>query len=126
MQVSTKEKFWLTAPINLFLLVMLGFPLLLDLIYSVSEVTFKNLLSPRLQGFENYFATLQDPTYWDALAFSLKFGLTASLLQLILALFLAIYLEPLLARHTWLMALLMAPMMAVSYTHLTLPTKRIV
>ena len=55
MQVSSKEKFWLTAPITFFLLVMLGFPLLLDLIYSVSEVTFENLLSPRLQGFENYF-----------------------------------------------------------------------
>ena len=63
MQVSSKEKFWLTAPITFFLLVMLGFPLLLDLIYSVSEVTFENLLSPRLQGFENYFETLQDPTY---------------------------------------------------------------
>ena len=111
MQVSSKEKFWLTAPITFFLLVMLGFPLLLDLIYSVSEVTFENLLSPRLQGFENYFETLQDPTYWNALAFSLKFGLTASLVQLILALFLAIYLEPLLARHPWLMAVLMAPMM---------------
>ena len=63
MQVSSKEKFWLTAPINLFLLVMLGFPLLLDLIYSVSEVTFENLLSPRLQGFENYFETNFD-TYF--------------------------------------------------------------
>ena len=58
MQVSSKEKFWLTAPITFFLLVMLGFPLLLDLIYSVSEVTFENLLSPRLQGFENYLKTL--------------------------------------------------------------------
>ncbi|MDG2198019.1 MAG: hypothetical protein P8O70_14270 [SAR324 cluster bacterium] len=111
MQVSSKEKFWLTAPITVFLIMMLGFPLLLDLIYSVSEVTFENLLAPRLQGFENYFKTLQDPTYWDALAFSLKFGLTASLVQLFLALCLAIYLEPLLARHPWLMAVLMALMM---------------
>ena len=63
MQVSSKEKFWLTAPITLFLLVMLGFPLLLDLIYSVSEVTFENLLAPRLQGFKNYFETLQAVSY---------------------------------------------------------------
>ena len=59
MQVSSKEKFWLTKADHFFLLVMLGFPLLLDLIYSISEVT-ENLLSPRLQGFENYFETLQD------------------------------------------------------------------
>jgi len=102
---------YLIAPLVVFLLAILGFPLLVDLIYSVSNVGFENIRRPQLSGFANYIKTLQDVEFWQAAWFSLRFGLLVSLIQVVVGLVLAIYLAPLLVQRPWLIALLMLPMM---------------
>lgn len=110
-QQQQKTGQYLLAPLVLFLLALLGFPLLVDLLYSVSEVSFENIRSPTLTGFENYRLAIVDPEFWQAAWFSLKFGLLASIIQVLAGLFLAIFLSPLLVQRPWLLALLMLPMM---------------
>jgi multiple sugar transport system permease protein len=101
----------LITPMTVFLALLVGIPLVIDLVYSVSDVTFENLRAPTLQGLGNFLAVLRDRSFWNALVFSLKFAIFASLAQILLGLFLAIFLAPLLAKRPWLMAILMLPMM---------------
>jgi multiple sugar transport system permease protein len=101
----------LIAPLTVFLLALLGLPLLIDIVYALSHVTFETLRRPRLEGFGNFVAVLKDGAFWQAMGFSLRFALVASVAQLVLGLFLAIFLAPLFALAPWLMAVLMLPMM---------------
>lgn len=101
----------LLAPLTIFLLAMLGLPLVVDLIYSVSRVEFRTILSPEFVGLANYASALGSESYWQAAWFSLRFGLVCAVAQLLLGLFLAIFLAPLIDRHPWLLAFLMLPMM---------------
>ncbi len=101
----------LTAPMVVFLLLFLGFPALVNLIYSVSEVRFETLRSPTLSGLGNYLAVLTDDDFWRASWFSLRFGVVTALAECLIGLFLAIFLAPLLAKRSWLLAPLMLPLM---------------
>ena len=58
----------------IFLVLMLGFPSLANLWFSFNEVTFHNLTGEGFAGFENYRNALSNPKLWDALSYSLKFG----------------------------------------------------
>ena len=106
-----REGFALIAPLTGFLLVLLGFPLLLDLVYSISKVGFETIRAPEITGLGNYAKALADREFWSAAWFSLRFGLLVSGIELTVGLALAIFLEPLLAKRPWLMAFLMLPMM---------------
>jgi len=64
----------LIAPLLLFLLLTLGFPLLANLFYSLTDLSFRNLRSPGLTGFGNFGNALRDPVFWGGLGFSLRFG----------------------------------------------------
>lgn len=110
-QTSRKEGYVLISPLLLFLAALLGFPLIADLVYSVSTVSFENIKAPQLSGLGNYATALSDREFWQAAWFSLRFGLTAAILELAIGLALAIYLAPLLNRYPWLIAFLMLPMM---------------
>jgi multiple sugar transport system permease protein len=101
----------LASPLLIFLLLFLGFPTIVDLVYSLSQVDFETLRSPRLSGFSNYIDVLSDPGFWGAAWFSLRFGLATAIAECLLGLVLAIFLAPLLARRSWLMAPLMLPLM---------------
>ncbi len=101
----------LIAPLTAFLIALVAVPLLVDIVYALSRVTFETLRAPQLIGFGNFATVLQDGSFWSAMGFSLKFAIFASLVQVLLGLFLAIFLAPLLAKHPWLMAPLMLPMM---------------
>ncbi len=101
----------LAVPLVLFLLVFLGFPAIVNLIYSVSEVSFENLRSPEITGFSNFAAVWNDSSFWQASWFSFRFGLLTALLECALGLFLAIFLSPLIEKRSWLMAILMLPLM---------------
>ena len=101
----------LLAPLILFLVLLLGFPLLADLIYSLSDVHFTTLREPGWNGLANYAAALRDPAFHGALLFSARFALITAAVEVVLGLVLALALEPLLARHGWLTAVLLAPMM---------------
>lgn len=101
----------LASPLVLFLILFLGFPTIVDLIYSLSQVSFETLRSPRLAGAGNYAAVLADPGFWAAAWFSLRFGLVTALAECVIGLALAVFLAPLLEKRSWLMAPLMLPLM---------------
>ncbi|NOV20329.1 sugar ABC transporter permease [Ensifer adhaerens] len=101
----------LATPVVLFLLVFLGFPAIVNLIYSVSDVSFETLRQPELSGFENFVAVWSDSAFWQASWFSFRFGLLTAVLECALGLFFAIFLSPLIERRSWLMAILMLPLM---------------
>jgi multiple sugar transport system permease protein len=98
-------------PLVGFLLLFLGFPVLIDLVYSLSRVSFTNLRSPELAGFENYGEVLGDPQFWSSCWFSLRFGVITAVLECLLGLALAVFLAPLIEKRSWLMAPLMLPLM---------------
>jgi multiple sugar transport system permease protein len=106
-----KQGWWLLSPLTLFLLALLGFPLLADLIYSVSQVDFTTLRQPRLMGLDNYAKAIDDAEFWAAAWFSLRFGVLAALIQLSAGLGLALFLAPLFNARPWLMAIMLLPMM---------------
>jgi multiple sugar transport system permease protein len=110
-KTSHNEGYALIAPMVLFLVGLLGFPLLVDLVYSISDVGFENIASPQISGFGNYGKALADPEFWQAAWFSLRFGLVASISEVAIGLSLAVYLAPLLMKRPWLIAFLMLPMM---------------
>lgn len=99
------------SPLAVFLLLFLGFPALVNLVYSVSTVTFETLRSPTLSGFSNYLTVVQDGEFWRAFGFSLRFGLLTALAECLLGLFLAVFLAPLLSKRPILLAPLMLPLM---------------
>lgn len=101
----------LAAPLVLFLLLLLGFPTLLNLVYSLSEVSFETLRAPRIEGFGNFAEVLGDRTFWSSIWFSLRFGALTAAVEVGLGLFLAVFLSPILRPHPWLLALLTLPMM---------------
>ena len=100
----------LASPLVLFLLAMLGFPVILSLIYGFSETRFETLMSPTFNGIENFQTVVADRSFWQAAWFSLRFGVITALLQCTLGLFLAVYLAPLIRRHGWMVAILIIPM----------------
>ncbi|TPW30042.1 sugar ABC transporter permease [Martelella alba] len=99
------------SPLVIFLLLFLGFPAIVNLVYSVSNVSFETLRAPHISGFGNYADVLSDRHFWRASWFSLRFGIVTAVLECVIGLFLAIFLSPLLAKRSWLMAPLMLPLM---------------
>lgn len=99
------------SPLVGFLLLFLGFPALINLVYSLSQVSFETLRSPTLSGFGNYWAVIGDAEFWRAVSFSTRFGILTAVAECVLGLFLAIFLAPLLAKRSVLIAPLMLPLM---------------
>ena len=109
---ARRDGYILIAPITIFLLVMLAVPFLVDLLYSVSRVTFETLRSPSYLGLANFASVVRDRAFWSAMLFSLRFALLTTLAQVAIGIFLAVFLAPLLSKRPWLIAILMLPMMA--------------
>lgn len=101
----------LATPMVAFLVLLLGLPILLNLLYSVSEVSFETLRSPQVTGFGNYAEALTDPAFWRATWFSTRFALVTSMIQVAVGLFFAVFLAPLLRERSWMVAVLMMPLM---------------
>ncbi len=101
----------LTAPLVGFLLLFLGFPAAVNIVYSLSQVTFETLRNPQLSGLGNYGEVLADAEFWRASWFSLRFGIITALAECVLGLGLAIFLAPLIEKRSGLMAPLMLPLM---------------
>jgi multiple sugar transport system permease protein len=106
-----REGWLLLAPLLLFLLLWLGFPFLTDVVYSLSDVSFQTLRNPSFIGLGNFVAAATDAAFWRAMGFSLRFALLSTACQLLLGLTLALALNPILARHRALMALILLPLM---------------
>jgi len=105
------EALWLLGPLAGFLVLTLGFPFATDLVYSVSDIRFTALWSPRWIALDNYAAIALDPDFWRALGFSLRFALIATAAEVVLGFLLVLALSPLIERRSWLMAFLVLPMM---------------
>lgn len=101
----------LAAPLVLFMLALLGFPVVLSLIYGFSDTTFETLSDPQFNGLSNFARVLADGNFWGAAWFSLKFGALTAVAECAFGLFLAVFLAPLIRRHGWMVAVLIAPMM---------------
>jgi len=100
----------LAGPLVLFLLAVLGFPVILSLIYGFSDTSFQTLSAPRFSGLENFRDVTTDADFWQAAGFSLRFGLLTAALECVFGLALAVYLAPLIQRHGWIVAVLIVPM----------------
>jgi multiple sugar transport system permease protein len=100
----------LASPLVLFVLLLLGFPVVLSLVYGFSETSFQTLRDPTFSGLDNFRDVTSDAAFWQAAWFSLRFGAITAILQCILGLFLAVYLAPLIRRHGWMVAVLIIPM----------------
>ena len=109
--VNRKDGIWLLSGLCIFMAIMLGFPTLANLWYSVSDVTFNNLRSPGFLGLDNFQNQITSPKMWQAMWFSLRFGVIATVLEVGIALALVFILHPLLLKRPWLTAFLMLPMM---------------
>jgi multiple sugar transport system permease protein len=109
---ARRDGYALIAPVTIFLLAMLAIPFLVDLLYSVSRVTFETLRSPSYLGPANFLSVIRDHAFWGAMLFSLRFALLTTIAQVAIGISLAIFLAPLLSKRPWLMAILMLPMMA--------------
>ena len=101
----------LSAPMVIFLLLFLGFPALVNIVYSLSSVSFQTLRAPELSGFSNYVSVLTDGDFWRAIWFSLRFGVITALAECLVGFFLAIFLAPLFEKRSWLLAIIMLPLM---------------
>ena len=87
-------------------------PSLANLGYGLTRFTFASSMAPVLgRPRQLRRPRSRDPAFWAALGFSLRFAVAATLTEVLLGLVLALALEPLLARHRWLMAFLLLPMM---------------
>ncbi len=105
------DRYWLLGPLVAFLVLSLGFPLITDLVYSVSDISFTALWSPHWAGLANYSAVATDPVFWQAAGFSLRFAVIATIAEVCIGFILVLVLSPLLEKHGWLMAFLVLPMM---------------
>jgi len=100
----------LASPAIIFLLAILGFPIILSLVYGFSETSFETLTSPQFSGLNNFKDVIADDSFWQAAWFSLRFGLITAFLECVLGLLLAVYLAPLIQKHGWVVAVLIIPM----------------
>jgi len=107
---ARRENAILASPLVLFLLAILGFPILLSLVYGFSQTSFTTLDAPVFTGLDNFRTVLSDDSFWQAAWFSLRFGLITAVLQCLLGLALAVYLAPLIRDHGWMVAILILPM----------------
>jgi multiple sugar transport system permease protein len=108
---ARRDAYLMIAPITAFLLVMLAIPFLVDLVYSVSKVTFETIRAPSFIGLGNFLTVMRDDGFWSAMLFSLRFAVLVTIAQVTIGLFLAIFLAPILSARPWLIAILMLPMM---------------
>jgi len=108
---SRAEAWALLAPLLLFLVLILGFPFLANLVYSTLSFGFATLWQPVWTGLDNYGRALTSAAFGDSLLFSLRFAVIATVAQVGLGLAMALAFAPILMRHRWLMAFLLLPMM---------------
>ena len=94
-----------------FLALILGFPTIANIWFSFNDVTFHNLTGEGYSGLANYREALSNPKLWEALGYSLKFGVICTVFEVGFALLLVFILHPLLLRRPWLTAIIMMPMM---------------
>ena len=110
-EVERREARIFLAGLCVFLALLLGFPTLANIWFSFTNAKFTNLFGAGFAGFSNYSAALVDPDLWQALGYSLRFGVVCTVFEVGAALVLVFILHPLLLKRPWLTGILMLPMM---------------
>ncbi|WP_235850658.1 carbohydrate ABC transporter permease [Paraburkholderia piptadeniae] len=77
------------APALVYIALLLGFPFLLSIWYSLTDVTVGGQV-PRFVGLENFRRVVQSPTFWQSLRNALVFTLVSQALVVVLANILAL------------------------------------
>ena len=86
---SARALGWLMiAPTVLYITLLVGFPFLLALFYSVSNITVGSV-DVKFVGLKNFMAIMENPTFWDALRSTFIFALGSQIIVLVLAKILA-------------------------------------
>jgi multiple sugar transport system permease protein len=99
-------------PLFVFLVLLLGYPLVADIIYSFSNVTFRTIRKiPHLVGLQNYIDVLCSSSFWGSFRFSLWFAVIATVSEVVFGLLLALALAPLLEKYKILLTFIMLPLM---------------
>src|SRR3972149_8463912 len=82
-------------PAGLFLMAIMGFPILYSVMMSFQKFTLETLISKQAEfiGFDNYYAVLSNPAFRTALIHSLIFTLFSILFQFTIGLGLAVLLS---------------------------------
>ncbi len=111
MSARRRDALALLAPLALFVLLWLGFPLIANIGYSLSDVSFRTLGDPRFAGLENFRAAFGSAEFWSALWFSARFAAITTVAEVAIALGLAIAFRPLLEKRRFLIAVLIVPLM---------------
>ena len=76
------------APAVLYITLLVGFPFLLALFYSVSDVTVGSV-GTKFVGLKNFRGIMENPTFWEALRSTFIFALGSQVIVLVLAKILA-------------------------------------
>ena len=105
------NKYLPVLPLIVFLVIMMGYPLVSNIIFSFSDVTFRTIKEPVFAGLKNYKEALLSVPFWESFGFSLKFAVAAMSCEVILGLLLAVVLEPLLRDKKALLTFLLLPLM---------------
>jgi multiple sugar transport system permease protein len=76
------------APAVLYIILLVGFPFLLALFYSVSNITVGSI-DVKFVGLKNFTGIMENPTFWQALRSTFIFALGSQIIVLVLAKILA-------------------------------------
>jgi multiple sugar transport system permease protein len=95
---------FMLAPAILYIVALVGFPFLLALFYSVSDVTVGSS-AMHFAGLENFRRILDNPTFWTSLTNTIVFTAVTQVIVLVLGTTLALTLQPDF-RGKWLVRLL--------------------
>ncbi len=76
------------APAVLYIILLVGFPFLLALYYSVSDVTVGSI-DVKFVGLKNFASIMENPTFWQVLRSTFIFALGSQIIVLVLAKILA-------------------------------------
>ncbi len=76
------------APAVLYIILLVGFPFLLALYYSVSDITVGSI-DLKFVGLKNFTGIMENPTFWQALRSTFIFALGSQIIVLVLAKILA-------------------------------------
>ncbi|MFN8484295.1 MAG: sugar ABC transporter permease [Anaerolineae bacterium] len=102
--------FFFVGPSVVIMTLLMILPVLASIYLSFNLITFRNLLTPRWTGLDNYVATLADPAFWSSLKFTLTYVAITVPATILLGYALALMLDEIHRFRGLLITLLLLPM----------------
>ena len=108
--MKTKTFLLFVGPSVILMLALMVLPLVGSIVLSFTLLTFRNLMSPELIGFENYRRVLTDPAFWASVRFTLKYIILTVPTSIILGYIFALMLDQVTRFRGLLIAAMLLPM----------------